>query len=73
MVGTNYYEQKIHSEVSFTTGSEVKKGEAILNIYGEIRDKCHRLDAPADGIITYKVEEGQTIEKGLVVAMIERA
>lgn len=72
-IGTSYYEKKLHPEVSFTTGSEVKKGEAILNIYGETRDKCHRLDAPADGIITYKVEEGQTIEEGQVVAMIEKA
>lgn len=72
-IGRSYHEERLYSAVSFTTGSEVKKGEAILNIYGETRDKCHRLDAPADGIITYKVEEGQTIEEGQVVAMIEKA
>ncbi len=72
-IGRSYYEDRLYSAVSFTTGSEVKQGEAILNIYGETKDKCHRLVAPTDGIITYKVEEGQTIKEGQVVATIEKA
>lgn len=72
-VGNDYYTKKRYSEVSFTTGSEVKQGEAIMNIYEETNDECHRLVAPTDGIITYKVEEGQTIKEGQVVATIEKA
>ena len=72
-IGRSYNEYTLYSAVSFTTGSEVKQGEAILNIYGETKDKCHRLVAPTDGIITYKVEEGQTIKEGQVVATIEKA
>lgn len=70
--GSGYYEQRLYSEISFTTGSEVKKGDAILNIYGETRDQCHKLVAPASGIITYIVEEGQKIKEGQVVATIEK-
>lgn len=72
-VGNDYYTKKRYSEVSFTTGSEVKQGEAIMNIYEETKDECHRLVAPTDGKITYKVKEGQTIKEGQVVATIEKA
>ena len=67
-----FKETNDYYEVSVKSGDTVKVGKEILSLYwNDGGDSC-QIKAPAEGIITYMVQEGQSIKEGQVVAIIEK-
>ena len=62
---------RYRESITFKSGDSVKQGQTILNIIAN-NESTDLIDAPIDGIITYKVKEGGKIKEGTVVATINR-
>lgn len=65
---TGRYDDQATKAITAKTGYTVKKDQALLNFAGS----HHQITAEVEGVISYKVKEGQSVKEGQVVATIER-
>lgn len=62
-----YYDRTTKA-ITTRTGDTVKKEQALLNFIGT----HHQIITEIEGVVTYKVKEGQSVKEGQIVATIER-